>query len=93
MTLYELAVHLADIPRTCDTLLTNELDFSTAEGSPVSINSLEDLLSTLDKNVANAMSVLENTNDKDFIDTWTLRDGTEIFFCTSQDGSDTNLVV
>jgi uncharacterized damage-inducible protein DinB len=81
MSLTRLATHVAELPSwTSMTLHTDELDWAKFEYKPTVVHNTEELLALHDKNVADAISSLENASDEDIMKPWTMRRGEQVFF-------------
>lgn len=81
MTLSQLAGHLAEIPAWVGaTLQQDVLDFEGMDYEPYMMTTREDLLATLDKNVAEAREILANTSDETMMSDWTMRTGDTVHF-------------
>lgn len=79
MTMGRLAAHVANMFNWFPTTLeTDELDFANGFEEPKPTNTQE-LVELLDKNVAAANESLRKIDEADFMKTWTLRNGEEIF--------------
>ena len=81
MTLKRLAVHVAEITgwwKEC--VLHDELDFSKGDHKPKEINSVEELLAFHDMLVANAVKIVSEATDEQFMQPWTMRNGEIIYF-------------
>lgn len=77
----KLAVHIAEMfSWTPATLQHPELDFATMDYKPFEPATTADLVEYLDKTVAEAIDVLRNTSDEQFLETWTLRNGEAVYF-------------
>ncbi len=77
----KLAVHIAEMfSWTPATLQHAELDFATMDYKPFEPATTADLVEYLDKTVAEAIDVLRNTSDEQFLETWTLRNGEAVYF-------------
>ncbi|MGD9564070.1 MAG: DinB family protein [Pyrinomonadaceae bacterium] len=77
----KLAVHIAEMfSWTPATLQHSELDFAKFDYKPYEPATTDDLVEYLDKNVAEAIDVLRNTSDEQFMDTWTMRNGETVYF-------------
>lgn len=77
----QLASHAAEIfAWTIPSVQDAELDFAKWEYKPFDPATTEDLLDFFDKNVEGALEVLRNTPDSVFMETWSLRNGDEIYF-------------
>ena len=81
MTFRQLAVHVAEMfGWTPATLQQEELDFAKIDYKPYEPATTADLVEYLDKNVAEAIVVLKNTPDEDFLVNWTMRNGETVYF-------------
>ena len=81
MKLGNLANHVAELPGwVAFTMGSNELDLSKMDYKPVISTSTEQLLAKLDDNVNKAVASLENSNEEDFEQMWTLRNGEHVIF-------------
>ncbi len=79
MTMGNFAAHVANMFNWFPTTLeTDELDFAQGFEEPKPAN-MEELIKLLDKNVAAANESLQKIDEADFMKTWTLRNGEEIF--------------
>ena len=77
----KLAVHIAEMfSWTPATLQHAELDFATMDYKPLEPATTAELVEYLDKTVAEAIDVLRNTSDEQFLETWTLRNGEAVYF-------------
>lgn len=81
MSFGRLASHVAEMfAWTPATLQQPELDFSKMDYKPFEPTTNEELVAYLDKNVAEAIDVLRNTTDEQFMETWTMRNGETVYF-------------
>jgi len=81
MSFGKLAAHVAEmVSWTGPTLQHPELDFSKMDYKPFEPKTNEDLLEYFDKNLAEAVDVLKNTSDEQFMESWTMRNGEKIYF-------------
>lgn len=81
MTFGRLASHVAEmIGWTAPTLLQPELDFAKMDYKPYDPASTQDLLDFFDKNLAEAVEVLKNVTDEQFMENWTMRNGETEYF-------------
>jgi len=81
MSLIRLAAHVAEISgwwKEC--LVQDELDFSKGNFASNSYNSTEDILKLHDTLVAKAEVILANAKEEDFLKSWTMRNGDQIYF-------------
>ena len=81
MTMERLAGHIAEMLMwTGSTLSADELDFTKVDYKPKVYTDAADLVADLDKNVAEAVEILNNTPNETFAENWTLRNGEQILF-------------
>lgn len=81
MTLGRLASHVAEISGwTTTTLGANEMDFSKIDYKPRIAKSSAELMEIFEENYSKAMESLKNAKDSDFMETWTLRNGDQVYF-------------
>ncbi|HMQ02896.1 MAG TPA: DinB family protein [Pyrinomonadaceae bacterium] len=81
MSFGKLASHVAEmIGWTGPTLQYPELDFSKMDYKPFEPATSEELLEYFDKNLAEAADVLRSTNDEQFMESWTMRNGETVYF-------------
>lgn len=81
MGMAQLASHISEMfGWTPMTLNQPELDFAKFDYKPYVPTSSEDLLEFFDKNVAEATTTLKNTSDEVFFESWSMRNGEEIYF-------------
>ena len=81
MTLKRLAIHTAEITGWWKECLTmDELDFAKGDHKPNDFNSSEELLAYFDKLVANAVKIISETPDEEYLKPWTMRSGETIYF-------------
>jgi uncharacterized damage-inducible protein DinB len=81
MSLMQLAVHVAEIPSwTRPSITQPELDFATFDYTPPTVTSADDLVAIFDKNVADAIAVLQEAPDAAFGESWTMRNGETVYF-------------
>jgi uncharacterized damage-inducible protein DinB len=81
MSFGKLASHVAEMfGWTPSTLQLEELDFAKMDYKPYEPATTQDLVEYLDKNVAEAIDVLRNTSDEQFMDNWTMRNGETVYF-------------
>lgn len=85
MTIRQLATHIAELPTWVKLVLhTSELDFAANPYQQVPIDDTKALLAYFEKNVADAQQELANTKEEALSETWTLRNGTEIYSSDSK---------
>lgn len=81
MELGRLAGHVAELSSWINaTLDHDELDFAKSEYKPPVLNSASELVALHEKNIAAAVECLKKHTDEDFMQTWKLRNGEEIYF-------------
>ena len=80
MTMGRLAVHVAEMVNWVTvTVTTDGIDFATMDNTPFAPKTNEELLEYFDKYVAEAVEALSNTADETMFETWTMRNGEQIF--------------
>ena len=80
MTIRRLATHIAELPSWITmTLNTSELDFATSPYTPEVINNTAELLTYFEKNLADGKANLENATEEQLSESWTLRNGKDIY--------------
>lgn len=83
MTIRRLATHIAELPSWITmTLTTNELDFASSPYKPEVINNTAELLTYFEKNLADGRAHLETANEEQLAESWTLRNGKDIYSTT-----------
>ena len=81
MAFGRLAVHVAEMfGWTTAAIQQDELDFAKADYKPAEPRNTEELVEFLDKTVAEAIDVLRNASDEQFMQPWTLRNGETVYF-------------
>jgi uncharacterized damage-inducible protein DinB len=76
-----LATHVAEIPTHITTILTtDERDMAAPRPAPTVADDNKSVLDIHDKNVAAAVTALENATDEDLHKHWTFRNGEHIVF-------------
>lgn len=81
MTFQRLAVHVAEMfGWITTTLKTSELDFATADYKSLEPTTNAELVEYFDKTIAEATEALENAADEDFFESWTLKNGEQVYF-------------
>ena len=79
MSLGQLASHVAEIPGWASvTMATSELDFSGYQ--PPKFASTTSNLAAFDASAKAARAAIEASSDADFMQTWTLKSGDQVFF-------------
>lgn len=85
MTIRQLATHIAELPSWSSMVLTtSELDFAANPYSPPVINNTADLLDLFEKSLADGRSHLEQANEEQLSEDWTLRSGDQILSTSSK---------
>lgn len=80
MKLKSLAVHVAELPTWIGMALhTDELDFASAPYDPKQIDSTEELVAYFDQCLAEGKKELKEGKEETLEETWTLRNGEEIY--------------
>jgi uncharacterized damage-inducible protein DinB len=80
MTIRRLATHVAELPSwIAMTLTTSELDFASSPYKPEVINNTAELMNYFEKNLADGKDHLEGAKEEQLSDSWTLRNGEEIY--------------
>jgi uncharacterized damage-inducible protein DinB len=80
MTIRRLATHIAELPYWVKmTIDTDELDFADNPYEPTGISNAGDLLTILEKSLADGKASLEGTNEDELQKKWTLRNGEQIY--------------
>jgi uncharacterized damage-inducible protein DinB len=87
MDIKTLSTHIADLPLWIDmAMTTDELDFAKAAYNPPSLNSTEELVDYLEKNLDIARTTLKNADPAKFEEPWILRTGDQIHVNTNRYG-------
>ncbi len=85
MTMSRLATHVAEmIDWVTVTCTTSELDFAAGDYKPFEAKDNAELLDYFDKNVAQAIESLKNTSDETMMETWTMKNGEQIYMAMSK---------
>ena len=85
MNIRSLSTHIAELPAWVEmALTTDELDFAANPYSPDMINETPHLLEYLEKNVDKGINALQVANDSTLDETWTLRNGDDIYSVSSK---------
>ncbi|MEO7923174.1 MAG: DinB family protein [Chitinophagaceae bacterium] len=86
MTLRQLATHVAEIPSWLGMVLnTSELDFAKNEYKPVEVTNSSELINYFERSLAEGRSALNNAGDEQLKDTWTMRNGEQIYAADPKD--------
>lgn len=81
MTLERIAGHIAEmVGWTGVTLDHSELDFSKFDYTPKVYTDSVNLVADFDKNIAEAIEILNKTPNETFGENWTMRKGEQIYF-------------
>jgi uncharacterized damage-inducible protein DinB len=81
MTVDRLAGHIIEmIGWTGVTLANDELDFSTMDYTPKVYTDSADMVADFDKNIADAVEILNATPNETFGENWTMRNGEQVYF-------------
>lgn len=85
MSIRRLATHIAEIPTWVPMALnTSELDFSAGNYQPTLVNNREELMNIFEKSLTEGKAGLTNANEEQLKDSWTMRDGDNIFFTATK---------
>jgi uncharacterized damage-inducible protein DinB len=85
MSIKHLATHIAELPSWVGMVLnTTELDFASNPYTPEDINNTTDLMAYFEQTLADGRTQLEAGNESQLDDTWTLRNGEQIFSQSSK---------
>ncbi|MBL0103042.1 MAG: DinB family protein [Bacteroidetes bacterium] len=85
MTIRSLATHIAELPTWVHiTFTTSELDFAKNAYDPKVINNTNDLLAYFETNLEEAKASFKKANEKMLEDSWTMRNGDQIYFTNSK---------
>lgn len=80
MTLKALSLHIADLPTWITLAVTTDyLDFAAAPYNPGDVSNTAELQSLFEKNHAKAKADLEQANEAILEETWSLRNGEEVY--------------
>lgn len=81
MTLGRLAGHIVEMVNWTDaTISQDELDFATADYKPKEYTDSAELAADLDRNVSNAVEILNSISDEAMMQNWRLRNGEQVYF-------------
>lgn len=85
MTIRQLATHIGELPTWVTMVLnTSELDFAKNPYKPVSINNTKELVDYFEKSLADGRQSLEAAKENQLDDTWTLRNGDQVYITSSK---------
>lgn len=80
-SLGRLATHIAELAGYISTTInTDELNFAAREYKPYTAASSSELLKIFDNNISQATEDLQKTTDEDFLKSWKMRNGEQVFF-------------
>ncbi len=80
MTVQQLATHIAELPGWVTmAVTTNGLDFAANPYKQEEVHNTSELLAYFDKSLADGRERLEKTMENVLAETWTLRNGTEVY--------------
>ncbi|HEX3767029.1 MAG TPA: DinB family protein [Puia sp.] len=86
MTIRQLATHIAELPGWIPLgINTDVLDFAKGEYKPTPIDNNKELLKAFEDNQKMALESLSKTNDEHLKNTWTMRNGEEIYQTTTKE--------
>ena len=81
MSLEQLAGHIVNMfSWTNVTLKQDELDFAKSDYKPKSYREASELVADFDKNIEDAVETLSNISNDEMAQTWTMRNGEQIYF-------------
>ena len=81
MEMGKLASHIAEMfGWTKATMENPELDFATMDYKPFEPKTTAELVEFFEKQAAEAIETLKDTPDENFMETWSLRNGEQIYF-------------
>ncbi|MEP6712946.1 MAG: DinB family protein [Ferruginibacter sp.] len=85
MIIRNLATHIAELPTWVTMVLnTSELDFAANPYEPKKINETASLMVLFETSVAEAKAGLEEANEAQLMDEWTLRNGEQVYSTSSK---------
>ena len=85
MAIRTLATHIAELTTWVSMAIsTSELDFAKNAYNPVTINTTKELLAYFEKCLAEGKESLEKAGEEQLNETWTLRNGPEIYSTASK---------
>jgi uncharacterized damage-inducible protein DinB len=85
MSIQRLANHIAELPGWVGmTLNTTELDFANNPYTPTTFNKTADLLQYFEQTLDDARKELANAREEQLSESWTLRNGDEIYSTSSK---------
>ncbi|MEP7258706.1 MAG: DinB family protein [Flavitalea sp.] len=85
MTIRRLSAHIAELPAwVALTINTSELDFAKNPYQEQVINNTAELLVYFEKSLAEGRAALEKGNENQLEETWTLRNGEQVYLATTK---------
>lgn len=85
MTIKRLATHISDLPNwIAMALTTEELDFQNNNWEEPDVNTTTELLTNLEKAVANGENALTNGKEEILDEPWVLRSGDQVYLTTKK---------
>ena len=86
MSLRQLATHVAEIPGWIPMVLnTSELDFGKNDYKPAELRNNNDLINYFERSLAEGRSNLAKANDGQLKETWTMRNGEQVYSADTKD--------
>jgi uncharacterized damage-inducible protein DinB len=86
MSLIQLATHVAEIPTWLSMVVnTTELDFAKNPYQPIIISKPQEMMSFFEKSLSDGQTALLNAKEVQLKDTWSMRNGEEIYFKDPKD--------
>ena len=86
MTIRQLATHIAELPGWIPMGINTEvLDFAAADYKPTPIDNNGELMKVFESNQKQALESLSKTNDEYLQNSWTMRNGEEIYMTTTKE--------
>jgi len=86
MSVRSLATHIAELPTWIPLgINTDTLDFATGDYKPTQIDNTKELLKVFDENQKQAFDSLSNTTDVFLQNTWTMRNGNQVYFTITKE--------
>src|SRR5438270_10093 len=86
MNVRQLATHIAELPGWVPLAInTDVLDFAVGNYKPTPIENNSDLLKAFEDNQKLAMEAISKTNDDYLQNTWTMRNGEQVYLTTSKE--------
>jgi uncharacterized damage-inducible protein DinB len=86
MTIRQLATHIAELPSWIPLGINTEvLDFAAGDYKPTPINNNKELMKAFEDNQKQALESLSKTNDEYLQNSWTMRNGEEVYITLSKE--------